>query len=702
MMHRIALPALLSMALGVQALADQPLASFGSFNDWIGAEPHGVRIGADGRLKLAPGLRRAAQLPEGVVWAAVPDGEGGAYLSAGNEGKLYRFAGGQAKPLAQVKGGIVFAMARLGKDLIVAPSGENKLFRVSPAGEVKPFADIDARLVWSMTAQGQDLYLVGGNEKGAVFLVAREGSSRKLAELGEESSFTALASDGQGGWFLGSHGHGLILRVGGDRLETLAATGFEQVHSLVVHEGSVYAGVDNGLTNRFAAGNLEKRESYLSEAGSGTRGAVIQLDPERIPRTLWQSAQSQVFAMSLWNGQLLVGTGNRSRIFSIPLGAKARDLEPFAVLQDLGTAQATAFLPSGSDLMIVGSNPAELHILSGTQATEGTLDSRILRGVPVADWGRAYVEADVPAGTNVDLQYRVGSTETPDGTWTPWTPPLRSGERPNLKAARFAQFRLKLTAARGGASPVVESVRVHWANRNLAPQWEGIEVLPPGLVVTRNAPPEDIGVERVPLEVQKLIPALGWAGGEKRSFRRGAQAFLFKVGDPNGDPLQYRISLLPEKGNPIELERDWRDRFFTFDTLPVPDGRYRLEVAASDASGQPFNQALSSIWRTPAFTIDHTPPVISELTAVPEGDAIRVRFTARDEASTLKEAAVSADGDGWLQITPEDRVFDAREERFDVLVPKERIRGDRVAVRVVDLCSNEQTAAVVLGEVKKR
>ena len=701
MMHRIALPALLSMTLGVQALADQPLASFGSFNDWIGAEPHGVRIGADGRLKLAPGLRRAAQLPEGVVWAAVPDGEGGAYLSAGNEGKLYRFTGGQAKPLAQVKGGIVFAMARLGKDLIVAPSGENKLFRVSPAGEVKPFADIDARLVWSMTAQGQDLYLVGGNEKGAVFLVAREGSSRKLAELGEESSFTALAPDGQGGWFLGSHGHGLILRLGGDRLETLAATGFEQVHSLVVHEGSVYAGVDNGLANRFAAGNLEKRESYLSEAGSGTRGAVIQLDPERIPRTLWQSAQSQVFAMSLWNGQLLVGTGNRSRIFSIPLGAKARDLEPFAVLQDLGTAQATAFLPSGSDLMIVGSNPAELHILSGTQATEGTLDSRVLRGAPVADWGRAYVEADVPAGTNVDLQYRVGSTETPDGTWTPWTPPLRSGERPNLKATRFAQFRLKLSAARGGASPVVEGVRVHWANRNLAPQWEAIEVLPPGLVVSRNAPPEDIGVERVPLEVQKLIPALGWAGGEKRSFRRGAQAFLFKVGDPNGDPLQFRISLLPEKGNPIELEWAWRDRFFTFDTLPVPDGRYRLEVAASDAPGQPFNQALSSIWRTPAFTIDHTPPVISELTAVTEGDAIRVRFTARDEASTLKEAAVSADGDGWLQITPEDRVFDAREERFDVLVPKERIRGDRVAVRVVDLCSNEQTAAVVLGEVKK-
>jgi len=36
------------------------------------------------------------------------------------------------KPLTQVKGGIVFAMARLGQDLVVAPSGEGKLYRVSP------------------------------------------------------------------------------------------------------------------------------------------------------------------------------------------------------------------------------------------------------------------------------------------------------------------------------------------------------------------------------------------------------------------------------------------------------------------------------------------------------------------------------------------------------------------------------------------
>ena len=81
---------------------------------------------------------------------------------------------------------------------------------------------------------------------------------------------------------------------------------------------------------------------------------------------------------------------------------------------------------------------------------------------------------------------------------------------------------------------------------------------------------------------------------------------------------------------------------------------------------------------------------------------MRVKFVAKDEMTALREALVSADGDGWLQVAPEDRIFDAKEERFDVLMPKDRVKGDRITVRVVDEYNNEQTAAVVVGALKKR
>lgn len=710
-MHRSLTPAALLAAMTAVPAAAQvqtpapvppPVAAFASFNDWIGSETKGVRIGADGRLQLAPSLRRVAQLPEGVIWCAVPDGAGGAYLSAGTDGRLFRFSGGQMRPLAQVKGGLVFAMARLGQDLIVAPSGEGKLFRVNPAGEVKPFADIDARLVWAISVQGGEVVVAGGGEKGAVLILAREGSSRRLAELPEETAFTALVADGQGGWYLGSHGRGLVVRYTADRLETLMDTPFEEVRSLVFQDGQLYVGASSGVSNRYASGNLERREGYLAEPGSGAKGAVIRLDKDRVPETLWQSTQSQVYSLHPWKDQILVCTGNRSRIFAVPMASKVRDAEPFSVLQDLGTGQAMGVLAAGSELLLVGSNPAELHQLSETQATEGTLESRVLRGSPLADWGRAYLDAEAPTGTAVELQFRVGSTETPDSTWSPWTPPLRSGERPAVKPARFAQFRLRLTSTRGGATPAVEGVRVHWANRNLAPQWDGIEIMPPGLVITRTGPPEDIGIERVPVETQKLIPALAYAGSEKRSFRRGAQAFQFKASDPNGDQLAFRIRLIPERGEPIELEKAWKEKFFTFDTLPVPDGRYRVEVVASDAPSQPFNAALSTPLRSAPFLVDHTPPVISELTAQREGDGLHVRFTARDETSVLKEAMVSGDGDSWLHVLPEDRVFDAPSERFDIVLPRDRVRGDRILVRVVDAHNNEQSAMATIGDAKKR
>ena len=78
-----------------------------------------------------------------------------------------------------------------------------------------------------------------------------------------------------------------------------------------------------------------------------------------------------------------------------------------------------------------------------------------------------------------------------------------------------------------------------------------------------------------------------------------------------------------------------------------------------------------------------------------------MRFSTKDETSLLKEAAISADGERWLQVVPEDRIFDQKDERFDVLIPRESLRGDRILVKVVDQFNNEQTAAVTVGVPKK-
>jgi len=703
--NRLIIAAATVLCVCLSAHAQQATASFSSFNDWLGADVKGVRISADGRLRLAPNARRTAQLPEGVVWCAVPDGQGGAFLSAGTEGKIFRYSNGQVRPLTQLKGGMIFAMTRLGNDLVAATSSDGRLHRINPNGESKTFGEVDARVIWSLASNGSDVLIAGGGERGATLYLARENTTaRKLASVPEETAFTTIIQESPGVWLLGTHGHGLVTRFTqvGEQIEVLAATGFEEVRTLVLQDGQLYVGANQGLAEKMSGGQLEKRESYLVSNEDSVQSTVFRLDRDRIPYVLWTSNQSQVFSMAVWKDQLLLGTGNRSRIFSIPLSENAREADPFSVIQDLGAAQVTSLLPVGADTMAVASNPAEIHLLSELSATEGTLDSPPLRGNPIADWGRTYLDSEIPQGTNAEIQFRVGSTETPDSTWGPWSPPLRSGERPQMKPTRFAQFRIKLTSNRGGGTPIVEAVRVHYANRNLPPVWEDIDVLPSGVVVQRQAPPDDIGIERIPLELQNLIPALGWGGSEKRSYRRGSQAFVFRANDPNKDQLVFRIRLIPERGSAIELEKAWVDRFFTFDTLPVPDGRYRLEVTAIDSPSQPFNVALSATWRTNPFVIDHTPPAIPEIAANNEGENIRVRFTVKDESSVIKDVAISADGENWLCVLPEDNIFDHREENFNVLIPKERTRGDRIIVKATDACGNEQSISVLVGETKRR
>ncbi|MDR1842078.1 MAG: hypothetical protein LBQ86_09200 [Holophagales bacterium] len=703
--NRLIITIAIALCACANVAAQQVTATFSTFNDWLGADVKGVRISADGRLRLAPNARRTAQLPEGVVWCAVSDGQGGAYLSAGTEGKIFRYSSGQARPLTQLKGGMVFAMTRLGNDLIAATSADGKLHRIRPDGDSRPFGEVDARVIWSLASNGTDVFIAGGGERGAMLYLARENSiARRLASIPEETAFTTIIQESPGVWILGTHGNGLVVRFTqvGEQVEVLATTGFEEVRALTLQDGQLYVGANQGLAEKMSAGKLENREGYLVFNDASVCSTVLRLDKERIPQVLWTSSRSQVFSMIAWKDQLLIGTGNRSRIFAIPLSERLRETEPFSVIQDLGAAQVTSFLLAGSDMMVVASNPAEIHLLSEASATEGALDSPPLRANPIADWGRLYLDAEIPQGTNAELQFRVGSTETPDSTWGSWSPPLRPGERLQMKPTRFAQFRIKLTSNRGGGTPIVEGIRAHYANRNLAPVWESIDVMPSGIVIQRQSPPEDVGIERIPLETQKLIPALGWGGAEKRSYRRGSQAFVFRVSDPNNDQLSFRIRLIPERGSAIELEKEWRESFFTFDTLPVPDGRYRLEVIATDAPSQPFNAALTGTWRTNSFVIDHTPPTIPETSAVMEGDSLRVRFTAKDESSVIKDAAISVDGETWLNILPEDNVFDQLEEHFNLQIPMERLRGDRIMVKVSDACGNGQSSAVLVGESRRR
>ncbi|MFI7544407.1 DUF4082 domain-containing protein [Actinoplanes sp. NPDC049599] len=95
--------------------------------------------------------------------------------------------------------------------------------------------------------------------------------------------------------------------------------------------------------------------------------------------------------------------------------------------------------------------------LSGAART-GSKVSRVLDAGQLVTWDRLAYQADVPRGATVRLFVRTGSTSTPGAGWSGWTA-VGYGDRV-LGGSRYAQYRVELTRARGGESPVLSGVGI--------------------------------------------------------------------------------------------------------------------------------------------------------------------------------------------------------------------------------------------------
>jgi len=85
-------------------------------------------------------------------------------------------------------------------------------------------------------------------------------------------------------------------------------------------------------------------------------------------------------------------------------------------------------------------------------AAAGTFESRIYNAGAIADWDAATWLADEPAGTSLQVAYRIGDTATPDGSWTPYATLPASGTVIG-ESSQFIQYRVELATTDTGLTP---------------------------------------------------------------------------------------------------------------------------------------------------------------------------------------------------------------------------------------------------------
>lgn len=699
------------------------------FEEFEKGTPKGVAVRSDGTLEPGPESKQIAVTPSTYVWSIAADSAGNAYAATGSPATVLRITpDGKSTKLFSSKDLTVQAV-RVAKDGTVfaatLPSG--KVYKL-PAGssdldESKAEVVFDPaqteekpKYIWDLALDGGGrLYIATGGPAGVYRLdVATNGSKPALFLKSDEQHIRAIAFDKSGNLIVGSDGSGLVYRVdsSGKGYVLYDAPKREITALALADNGTIYASAVGGkgqttlpplpvqgIPSVTATISLVQPGSVQAFNGNTVipdGSEVYAIPPQGAPHRIWSDHDDIVYALHWTPGGLLAATGNRGRIYCI------HDDGQYADIAHLEASQSVGFADSPQGLYVGTANTGKVYLLSHSQAAEGTYSSEVFDAGVFSRWGRAEVDS---ASQNYELFARAGNIENPERAWSEWRKVEPNNGALGLDMSRFVQWKVVLKPG-----STVGSVGINYLPVNIAPTIDEMVVVPGARITAPPAPgPQQQSVSinfntppNSPLQFNAEPGREALSGVKDKS----AVTARWAAHDDNGDELVYSLFYRGESETNWQLLKDKvNDRYYTFDATALPDGAYRLKVAASDAPSHNPGEALTTERISDRFLIDTTPPVISSIEAHLVNDRIHVTLTATDSATPIGHAEYSVDAGPWQYVEPVGKLSDSLTEHYDFEAPLKPQQAGAlpsanpsehlVTVRVYDRYDNAAAAKAV-------
>ncbi len=692
------------------------------YEDFVKGTAHGVAISSVGTLELAPGFKLVASTPSSAVWAAAVGPQQEIYVATGAPARVYRLAQGgqptaifqpqelQVQALVVEKSGILYAATN--------PDGkiykiEHKTAKTSSKDEKpKPEAewtsavyfDPGTKYIWGLALDESGNLYVATGDHGQIFRVAANGEHSVFFQS-DEPHIRVLAFDTQGNLIAGSDGSGLIYRITSEgEAFVLYSAPKREITSLAFDQsGNLYvAAAGEKRTGGGSAAStiaLPAATPTQSQVGSGIAttapvpestvtlntsntavaggSEIYRLAPDGSPSRLWSSREDLVYALAFdQKGHLLAGTGNRGQIFQIS------GKDDYAELIKAAGSQVTAFTRAPGGVYASTSNLGKVFLLSSTPDAEGSYESDIFDAHVFSKWGRA----EFRGKGNVELFARSGNVDNPDRNWSPWKKiDLQKDALISAPPARFIQWKTILHP--GDTAPRVESVTLNYLSKNVAPEFDDVNVVPGTRYQSPPRPPNLEASQRFDPQPNPIRD-------------RQSVGVKWTVRDENDDQLVYSVYYRGDgQSRWLLLKSNLTEKFYSFDASLLPDGGYTIKVVASDSPSHSPAEALSSEKESDRFEVDTTPPQIQKLTAAAQGNQIRVQFRAADNFSPIKRAEYSLDAGEWHFVEPVGQLSDATTESYDFSLPlaaEASAQEHVVVVRAYDRYDNMNSAKMLL------
>jgi sugar lactone lactonase YvrE len=708
--------------------------------DFLKGDVEGLAIDSRGRLMLGPATELIYETSSPFLWTVLPAPDGSLFIGAGNDGRVFRVD-------AQGKGSVFFDAAELeahalalgpNGSLYVGSSPDGKVYKVDRTGKATTFFDPDDKYIWALATDAKGTVYAATGEKGIVYRITPDGKGTAFYQT-KATHATALAIDQAGNLLVGTESPGRVFRVDTNgKGFLLLDSPFQEIHTLRLDaNGVLYVGAVNGRGAAGAAPSIQIDQPVLERSGpeirapapsvsvsteitavavvdtsSGTntsgrddrrspKGAVYRIASDGLWDQVWQSREDSPYDIGFdANGRLLIATGNKGKIYRL----EGNPLQP-TLLARASAQQVTAFHRDASGrLYYATANPGKLFRLSSGRTNKGSYESQPHDAQMVSTWGTISWRGTTNGGNKVEISTRSGNTETPDDTWSAWSPPYASASGSSITnpKARYLQWRAVLSGS--GEGPVLTSVTAAYLQRNLRPQVRSITVHPPGIVYQKpysSGDPELAGFDNQTTPDRKLAQAAQNAAGAsaapslgRRTYQKGLQTIIWRAEDENDDELTFEVRYRREGDSGWKvLRRDLTESILVWDTTTVPNGTYFVMIVASDARSNAAGTALTGELESATFEVDNTPPEFRVGSVRVEGGRTVVTFDVTDDHSPVQLVEHSGDGQHWVPVFPADGIADSRSEHY-VLTLEEPIGPRGLTLRATDSMNNVATTQV--------
>ena len=705
--------------------------------DFLKGDVENLSIDSRGELSLGPAAELIYESAAPFLWTVVSQPDGTMFVGSGNEGKVFKIDG-------QGRGSTFFDSTELEVHALApAPNGgvyvgtspDGKIYLVDRNGASKTFFAAEEKYIWALAVDAKGNVYAGTGDKGVIYKITPDGKGSPFYKSNATHA-TALAFDRNGNLLVGTGTPGKVLRVDPDgKPFVLLDSPFQEIRSLRFDDnGALFVAALNGRgssggsptttdTTVSATPEVTRQPvpsvsaeitsiSVVDVGGGGStgttpredrrslKGAVYRIQPDGIWDQLWESRDDSPYDLAFdTNGRLLIGTGNKGKLYRL----EGEPLRPTLVARASGQQITTFYKDQRGRLYYTTANPGKLFRLSTDRAGRGTYESEPRDAQMVATWGSISWRGVTPSGTRVELFTRSGNTETPDDTWSAWSPAYANADGSPIRSpkARYLQWRAILTGS--NATPVVTSVTAAYLQRNLRPQVRSVTIHPPGIVFQKpfsTGDPELAGFEDQSTPDRKLAAqASAQTGGSsptlgRRTYQKGLQTLVWRADDENEDDLVYDVLYRREGESSWKtLRKAVNDTILVWDTTTVPNGTYFVKVVASDAPSNAADEALTGEMDSVAFEIDNTPPTFAiGATRTDRGRTI-ISFDVKDDHSPIQRVEYSSDGQHWHALFPVDGIADSRTEHYELAL--DAPPGERgITVRASDTMNNVASAQI--------